>query len=519
MTPDGTDDDGRTELAIPRPRTSEELDAFLYDTLGIRLPGVSVCPGHSNPRAAFHEAYFGTSPVSVWKASRGFGGKSYALAALSWTEAITLRASVNLLGGSGEQSERVHDYLRTFWLQPRAPSAAQAGDASSRRSRLVWGNTITALAASARAVSGPHPQRLRCDEVDLMDLKILDQALGQPMAKGGVDTQVVLSSAHYEPDGTFTEVINRAKQNGWSLHEWCWRECVAPHGWIDPGEVERQRRIVTAAMWAVQYDLQEPSAEGRAILTEFVEEMFVKPERLDRDGEYLELEAPRVGAQYATGADWARESHDTVIWTWRTDVRPYRLVAYERFTRKPEPYMTARFNERTRRYQGPACHDGTGMGALIKDSIDNAEPFVMVGRPRAELFSDYITAVERGEFTAPRLSKPYRDHKFVKNDDLFSPSGHPPDTFVAAALANRAMLSQQPIRVLFSRSSEQQVADSVRTGMDLAAQFFSGELDVEHVNGNGNGQGPAAGAVAPAGGPHAGDAGGQVADVPQPPDV
>lgn len=491
-----------TDLTIPQPRTPEELHEFLRSTLGITLPNTSVCKGHSNPFAAFCDSYFGQHPVVVWKASRGYGGKTFSLAALSWTEAVTLRASVTILGGSGEQSERVHDYMRSFWMKPTAPTAALPDDPSSKRSRLLWGNTINALMASARSVSGPHPQRLRCDEVDLIDLKILHQALGQPMSKDGIPAQTTLSSAHYEPDGTFTAVLNMAAQRGWPVHEWCYRETVEPHGWTTAQEIQRQRMVVPAAMWAVQYDLQEPSPEGRSIVPEKVEAMFLGPTDLpnyygkkavdriapmfsatseprvirDDNGEVFEFELPTEGAEYATGGDWARENHDCVFWTIRTDVTPMRLVSYQRFTRLPEPVMTARFNAQVKRYPGPAAHDATGMGVVIKDSLASEadiDHFTMVGKPRQELFSNYIAGVERGEVVAPRIAHTYQNHKFVKNNDLYG-SGHPPDSIVAAAMAYRAATTHVALRVLNADTDANAKAQrAAREALDRAANFLA----------------------------------------------
>src|SRR3990172_11636587 len=89
-------------------RTEAELKLFVQKAFGVSIPDVVVCEGHASPWRAFCDAYFARSPVSVWKASRAFGGKSFTLALLGLTEACTLKASINILGGSGEQSRRVH---------------------------------------------------------------------------------------------------------------------------------------------------------------------------------------------------------------------------------------------------------------------------------------------------------------------------------------------------------------------------------------------------------------------------
>ena len=49
---------------------------------------------------------------------------------------------------------------------------------------------------------------------------------------------------------------------------------MEPHGWLSPEQVTRKQQELSRTMWATEYELQEPSAEGRAIDPAAVEEMF-----------------------------------------------------------------------------------------------------------------------------------------------------------------------------------------------------------------------------------------------------
>jgi hypothetical protein len=91
----------------PRPKNDAELKRYLMDTFAVTLPDTVVEAGHSTPFRAFSDAYFARSGVAVWKASRGFGGKSFLLSLLGAVEAETLGAEITVLGGSGEQATRV----------------------------------------------------------------------------------------------------------------------------------------------------------------------------------------------------------------------------------------------------------------------------------------------------------------------------------------------------------------------------------------------------------------------------
>jgi hypothetical protein len=432
------------QFALPITREGVLRD-FIRLAFGIRIPDTVVVPGHSTPWRAFCDAYFARDSVVVWKASRGFGGKSYLLALLGLTEALTLKANVKVLGGSGAQSKNVQDYISTELYQKKnAPIHMWIGKPLATISRFRWGNSIQALLASQTSARGPHPQRLRLDEVDEMPLKLFDAAMGQPMAKKNDDGEIIVpaqttvSSTHHNPDGTMTEVLRRAIDKGWLVHEWGYQETSAtPDGWLLPIEVEEKRRDTSTAMWQVEYDLQEPTSENRAIMIECLDKMFTKElgEYKGSVGEYIEIEKPVKGARYATGADWAKTQDFTVISTWRVDEYPYRLVAFERQQRKPWPAMVGRYERRLRRFRGKAQHDMTGLGSVIEDyTTAPGRGVIMVGGRRKALFSNYIAAIEDGAFLAPYIEWVYNEHKYCGTDDLYG-AGHPPDSIVSGALA------------------------------------------------------------------------------------
>lgn len=429
---------------IPTIATDEDLDAFLWDFFRVKLPNTRVCATHSTPWAAFHDAYFARSPVSVWKASRGFGGKSFTLALLGLTEALTLRADVNILGGSGEQSRRILENMGKLWEAPTAPREFLIGDPSSHKQKLTWGNKIQALLASQASVRGPHPQRLRLDEVDEADKELVKSALGQPMNKGWVLSQVVLSSTHQYPDGTMTWAIQQAGEKGWPVFEWCLEETrEAVGGWLQDAEIERKRSIMTKDHWDTEVLLQEPSSEGRAIDTACVDRAF----RTD-----LEREPYDQAGKYAHGADWAKKVNWTWVVTIRKDVRPMRVAMVRRDQKRPWPAMVGQFDRQVNEYgKGPARHDNTGLGQVVHDLITvEAEPFDMVGRARADLLSEYVTAIENGDLvwpydpTDPTLAAAYSEHKYCSREALYkgskdgSTKHHLPDSVSAGALAWRA---------------------------------------------------------------------------------
>ncbi len=449
-------------------KNDAELKLFVEKAFGVYIPDTQVCPNHTTPWRAFSDAYFARYPITVWKASRGLGGKSFLLALLGLVEADTLKASVSILGGSGEQSANVLKYCTEFWNFENAPRDLLTSDIQ-RETRLAWGNTIKALTASQTSVRGPHRPRLRLDEIDEMSIKIFDAAMGQTMAvvEDGeivIPAQTVASSTHQYADGTMTEVLKRAAEKDWPVYEWCYLETSAEGGWLLPSEIERKRSEVTAVMWEVEYDLQEPSPESRAIQPSKVREMFKS--ELGRfkghNGEYIEVEPPKLvcqecdheqlkgekctkcgsrmkKARYATGGDWAKKRDWTVIITLRCDVDPVRVVAFERCGRLPWPVMVGKFEKQINRFdsQHQATHDGTGVGDVVNDNLTvEARAFIMVGRARSDMLSNYINAVEDGAIVSPDIEFMHNEHKYASVDDVYG-KGHLPDSICAGALAWR----------------------------------------------------------------------------------
>lgn len=425
------------------PQDDDELWWYIKTVWGISIPRVRICKNHCAPFEALADAYFARHTVSIWKASRGFGGKSTLTGALCAIEAATLGAQITVLGGSASQSLRVHQTAHELWANPLAPSGLLKKEPTKFQTTLTNGGWIIALLASQKSVRGPHPQRLRLDEVDEMDLDLFEAAQGQPMDARGITSQTVVSSTHQYPDGTMTELLRRGNEKGWGLFEWCWRESVGTTehpGWLTMDNVERKKMEVSTRMWEVEYDLQEPSFDGRAIDTSFVEAMFdpTLGVFIGDMHEHIEIEEPQLGASYITGVDWAKEKDFTIIRTFRTDTHPWVEVAFLRTGKKPWQEMVGDLNYRLKRFGGLCVHDATGIGNVVDDLIEydrkKVMPIVLRGRERESFFMEYISGIEQYGIRSPRIQFAYGEHKYVTQKDLFG-AGHPPDTFIAGALA------------------------------------------------------------------------------------
>lgn len=465
--------------AFRPPKNRDEVRMFFDLYFGVRFPEKAYCAGHSAPFDVLCEAYFAEVPSSVWKATRGLAGKTHMMAALSLLETLS-SYDVVLLSGSGEQSQRAHKATASFWnnrtmvwacpgcrlanyvrndictrcgeVKPDKPLIAEVRRPEwllkrsplKTRTMTVHNNEMVALTASTKAARGPHPHRIRMDEVDEMDLEILDAAMGQVMITDpAMKTQTVFASTHHRESGAMSEVIMRARRNNWPVREWCYRETMLnpdnPGSWLMAENIEAKRHTVTSYMWRTEYDLETPDEGGSVFGADSIDNIF-PPGGIIEDtlNHYFEIEAPVPEGSYVTGADWGRKTDLSVIVTFRIDVTPWRMVAFERLFRKPWRVSQRRYDIRMRHYGSEGIHDGTGYGDVMGEILETGGyGYQMNSAERySRMFIQYALAAEKGLFIMPRFEALLAVHKGVKTEDLtYGLRGHPPDEIVACSLA------------------------------------------------------------------------------------
>lgn len=247
------------------PRTKEHLAVYCATVLNNRFPWPESdneeCKqnGHRSPLDAIWAAYAELDDFSIWYAMRG-SGKTYDLSILSWIESLFKpKCGTTVLGGSLEQSTRAVGYLTDLWNMPGVPHyMLVGGTVTGRGFKLKNGSWVKALAASTKSVRGPHPQKLRLDELDEMEENIYNSSLGQPKSNYGIKDNVVISSTLHKPFGLMTEVIDSRIEKGMELYQWCINEVLEPRGFWTKDEFERKKRHLTKAMLDSEYYLKRP---------------------------------------------------------------------------------------------------------------------------------------------------------------------------------------------------------------------------------------------------------------------
>jgi hypothetical protein len=210
----------RARLLALAPRSPEQLRAWLRLALDIEIPCERSDPdAGTGPLAylwhTFHEAPPGEpkKPDAVVWACRGGGKTFYAAVATVLDLVFKPGIEVKALGGSLEQSQRLHAHLRRFF-ERRPLEHFVDGRMTDRRVRLINTSGAEVLAQSSTSVRGARPQKLRCDEAELFDRGVWAAAQLSPRSKF-INGQLIhasieaLSTCH-EPYGLMSELIASA---------------------------------------------------------------------------------------------------------------------------------------------------------------------------------------------------------------------------------------------------------------------------------------------------------------------
>ena len=128
-------------------------------------------------------SFFEEAQDSICWANRS-GGKTFNGALVTWLDSMfKAGCETKILGGSGEQSLRMYEHILSFITPPFQHLVE--GESLRTRTHLVNGSNIQILTASPKSVRGPHPQKLKLDEVDEFEDRIYEAALLIPKSARG----------------------------------------------------------------------------------------------------------------------------------------------------------------------------------------------------------------------------------------------------------------------------------------------------------------------------------------------
>ncbi len=308
------------------PRTREDLRNYVKVFLGVDVPDRRICPEHSTPLDYLWHSFATDSQLwrkddsacapathhrpscimhhpsgdSIVWANRA-GGKTELAAVATLLDALFKpHCQIRILGGSGEQSNRVYEYL-TMFLR-KGFESFPAGPVLRNKCRFINGATVEVLTQSATSVRGTHVQKLRCDEVELFDENVFAAAKFTTQSTDTITAAMELISTMHRPYGLMQREVAAAAQAGVPLFKWCiwetvekcagrncsqcplWGDCRGrarqAAGYLKIDDCITQMRRSSRAGWEAEMLCIRPSLEN-VVFGEFDPAVHVRPVEYD----------------------------------------------------------------------------------------------------------------------------------------------------------------------------------------------------------------------------------------------
>jgi hypothetical protein len=290
-------------LRQTRPRTRADLKNYVKVFLGIDIPNRKICPEHNSPMDYLWHSFsadFATDKAAnadaiVW-ANRS-GGKTKLAAVATLLDCIFKpNCQVRILGGSGEQSGRMYEYLTGFLNN--GFEEFLAGPVRKSKCSFANGSGVEVLTQSPMSVRGQHIQKLRCDEVELFDEDVFAAAKFTTQSTAGLVAAMEMISTMHRPYGLMQKIVSGANQLGTPVFKWCLWEVIekctdrscsqcrlsddcqgkarVANGYLKIDDCVTAMRRASRAGWEAEMLCKRPSLEN-VVFNEFDPDIHVKP--------------------------------------------------------------------------------------------------------------------------------------------------------------------------------------------------------------------------------------------------
>ncbi len=182
-------------------------------------------------------------------------------------------------------------------------------------------------------------------------------------------------------------------------------------------------------------------------LAEFVEDQNTVFRWQDVQKNIAAIEQPdrgETGRSYAIGCDLAKYQDYTVIIVLDVTEKPFRLVHFQRFNRKPYAETTLRIKELYRKFNSPKVMiDSSGVGDPVLEDLQDigAEGYVFTSKSKVQLIQRLQAALENGEVKYPHIEDLIKELQFFEyqltrtGTKMEARQGFHDDCVIALALA------------------------------------------------------------------------------------
>jgi hypothetical protein len=259
---------------------------------------------------------------------------------------------------------------------------------------LKNGSVITVRSAAREGIyiRGHKFDRVILDEADYLSEEVVDAVVRMTLADVG--GQLVVASTPKTKHGIVYREMRRGLNGDPGVYAQTGPTWENPH--VDHGYIRSLRDRMTEAAWqreveGTYVDDSEAVFAWDSIRSAYENSGWALPEE------------PMPGRRYVHGVDLAKHGDWTVHSVLDATRKPYRLVYWERYQRRPWPAVSARIREVHARYScSDTVIDATGVGDAVLDEVrDVARGFVFTYRSKVDLITNLQVALEKAEVVFP----------------------------------------------------------------------------------------------------------------------
>src|SRR3954466_5580935 len=171
------------EKKLPEEDLKNLLHKYILKNFKVNIPTRSVCPNHNAPFDFVYDAFMSKYKRILAMANRS-GGKTMDMAILGILDVVgNDNCESSNLGAIQVQARRCAKYMKDFINANPDLTARLSGEMTTEK--IKWHNNSVneILVASMSGINGPHPQKLKMDEVELIPWPILQEAFSTVQSK------------------------------------------------------------------------------------------------------------------------------------------------------------------------------------------------------------------------------------------------------------------------------------------------------------------------------------------------
>lgn len=212
------------------PQTQKELYIWLRALAGDGIPHKRVCSGHVTPWDLVWESYrvdlqgqenFRRFVIAVGPRD---GQKTRSMAKLCTAELLLKpKCEMAYVAATDQQASRSTSYMKKFCAHPViSPYILKA---IGRDISTKLNSNFEQLTGGMNSAQGLHPQKLRCDETELVrPREILEDMKLIPTSKFGIQKHQIYISTRKYLRGNMTWLITESKPSWAKVMVWCYKE-------------------------------------------------------------------------------------------------------------------------------------------------------------------------------------------------------------------------------------------------------------------------------------------------------